>query len=537
MAAARASWGTRLKLCTVDWAENGYGAPTSVLVFYAFKMFFFASAWLFFISFNADVDVWWHPSSWFTKTALFKGLVWSMLFEILGLGCGSGPLTGRYKPPIAAPLYFLRLGSIRLPYFGGATRYTRSWFDIVLYMMQCMGCSWVLVGSEVDFGSTLFLCVNLLMIGVRDRTLYLSARPEHYLVMLACMLSTDHWFTGIVVVQCALWLWAAISKCTQHFPYVISVMCSNAPYRWLRPIRRRMYAQFPNDLRPSAMTKSVAHIGTMVEFGFPICLLFGGDGVILSVGLSLMVAFHLFILSQFPMGVPLEWNLMMIYGGFFCFGRLHSEVIGMPEPWLLTLLIVNSLALPLVGNFCPKAVSFLPSMRYYAGNWAYSVWLFRRGTFGRLKDSLKLPIDDPESQLENLYDEPTARGSMQSVVAFRHMHLHGRLLHELLPLSVASMEDYEYVDGEVVAGWLLGWNFGDGHLHDERLLTALQAKLELEAGSLRCVFVESQPLHRASLRWRIVDAKTGLVQSGESSVAELKQKQPWPLANAEGLAH
>ena len=531
MAAARSSWATRLKCSAIDWAENGYGAPTSVLFFYVFKMFFYAGAWLFFINFNADANAWWQPSSWFTKTAFYKGIVWSMLFEMLGLGCGSGPLTGRYKPPIAAPLYFLRLGSIRLPYFGGIKSYTRSWVDIVLYVMQCMGCIWVLVGPEVDFGLTLFLCSNLLVIGVRDRTLYLSARPEHYLVMLTCMLSADHWFTGIVTVQCALWLWAAMSKCTQHFPYVISVMCSNAPYRWLRPIRRRMYARFPDDLRPSTLTRWIAHIGTLVEFGFPICLLFGGDSAILSIGLSLMVAFHIFILSQFPMGVPLEWNLKMIYGGFFCFGGLHSEIISMPEPWLLTVLIVNSIALPLVGNFWPNAVSFLPSMRYYAGNWAYSVWLFRRGTFGRLKDGLKLPTTDPESQLGHLYDEVTARGSMQSVVAFRHMHLHGRLLHDLLPKSVPSLEDYEYVDGEVIAGWLLGWNFGDGHLHDERLLAAVQAKLELESGSLRCLFVESQPLNRPTLKWRIVDANSGMIQSGESSVAQLGQQQPWPSAN------
>jgi glycerophosphoryl diester phosphodiesterase len=30
-----------------------------------------------------------------------------------------------------------------------------------------------------------------------------------------------------------------------------------------------------------------------------------------------------------------------------------------------------------VGNVLPARVSFLCSMRYYAGNWAYSVWLFK----------------------------------------------------------------------------------------------------------------------------------------------------------------
>ena len=43
--------------------------------------------------------------------------VWSMLFESLGLGCGSGPLTGRYWPPFGAVLHFGRIGTIRLPFF------------------------------------------------------------------------------------------------------------------------------------------------------------------------------------------------------------------------------------------------------------------------------------------------------------------------------------------------------------------------------------------------------------------------------------
>jgi hypothetical protein len=41
--------------------------------------------------------------------AFQKAIVWSLLFEVLGLGCGSGPLTGRYLPthrglpPLPAP--------------------------------------------------------------------------------------------------------------------------------------------------------------------------------------------------------------------------------------------------------------------------------------------------------------------------------------------------------------------------------------------------------------------------------------------------
>jgi hypothetical protein len=48
------------------------------------------------------------------------------------------------------------------------------------------------------------------------------------------------------------------------------------------------------------------------------------------------------------------------------------------------------------------------------------------------------------------------------------MHLQGRALPELLPRAVDNMDNYAYSEGELVASVVLGWNFGDGHLHQER---------------------------------------------------------------------
>ena len=44
------------------------------------------------------------------------------------------------------------------------------------------------------------------------------------------------------------------------------------------------------------------------------------------------------------------------------------------------------------------------------------------------------------------------------------------------------------------AACVLGWNFGDGHLNDTQLLDAVQEQCGFEAGELRVVMVESQPL-------------------------------------------
>src|SRR5206468_3131669 len=118
-------------------------------------------------------------------------------------------------------------------------------------------------------------------------------------------------------------------------------------------------------------------------------------------------------------------------------------------------------------------------------------------------------------------------GLLSKLMGFRMMHLHGRALARLLPKAVDRLEDYEYLDGEVIAGLVLGWNFGDGHLHDEALLRAIQEQCGFEEGELRCIFVESQPLGRSTLDYRVVDAKTGLIEEGQVDVAELRARQPW----------
>jgi hypothetical protein len=110
------------------------------------------------------------------------------------------------------------------------------------------------------------------------------------------------------------------------------------------------------------------------------------------------------------------------------------------------------------------------------------------------------------------------------------MHLHGRALPLLIPNAVERLEDYEYLDGEIVAGMVLGWNFGDGHLHSEQLLAAVQEQCGFEPGELRCIFVEAQPLGRSTMAYRIHDAATGLIERGEVEVAGCRERQPWAAA-------
>ena len=44
-----------------------------------------------------------------------KVVLYTMLFEVIGLGCGFGPLNNRFFPPMGSVLYWLRPNTIRLP--------------------------------------------------------------------------------------------------------------------------------------------------------------------------------------------------------------------------------------------------------------------------------------------------------------------------------------------------------------------------------------------------------------------------------------
>ncbi len=71
------------------WAMQGYGTPPGVFAFYALKLALYVGAWVGFCSLSpslgglSTIGTWWlHP------IAFEKAIVWTMLFEVLGFGCG-----------------------------------------------------------------------------------------------------------------------------------------------------------------------------------------------------------------------------------------------------------------------------------------------------------------------------------------------------------------------------------------------------------------------------------------------------------------
>jgi hypothetical protein len=546
---AKLPLGERAKAVCLAWAEQGYGSPPLVYAAYLVKILFYVAGWLFFCGLSPELGP---PSAvaryWLLPLAFQKAIVWSMVFEGLGLGCGSGPLTGRYLPPVGGALYFLRPGTTKLPFLSpaqpsaaGLFGYRRTVLDVALYAAWLAASLWALAAPSLSAAAPRLWPIVALVgaLGLVDRTIFLAVRAEHYWTTLIVMAVTPDWLGGAKAVQLALWFFAGFSKLNHHFPSVVGVMTSNSPILRFPWLRRLMYRSFPDDLRPSTLAAWLGHGGTALELAVPIALVLARPGWSLWLAFALVLALHGFITSNVPMGVPLEWNVMVVYGAFALFWA-HPDVVLPAAIWngtagplaLWGFLAVALIAVPVGGNLFPKHVSFLPSMRYYAGNWAYSVWFFRGEShrkLGRLTTSAGWVYD----QLARFYDRKTAVGVVGKVMGFRMMHLHGRALPELVPklLGNARLDEYEWVDGEIVAGLVLGWNFGDGHLHGPELLRAVQLQCGFEPEELRCVFVEGEPLAPGPgagfLAYELHDAATGPLEEGSLSVKELRERLPW----------
>ncbi|MBI2698168.1 MAG: hypothetical protein CK429_20715 [Mycobacterium sp.] len=552
---------TRLQVVTRHWAENGFGTPYAVYLLYLLKIGLYVAAPAAIISLTPGLGGLGHIADWWTQPIVYqKVIIFTLLFEVLGLGCGSGPLTGRFMPPIGGVLYWLRPNTIRLPAWPDKVPFTRgdsrSIIDVALYAIVLGSAVWALLspghGGPVTGAGDVGLIdpvlviptiVALALLGLRDKTVFLAARGEHYWLKLFVFFFpfTDQ-IAAFKIIMLFLWWGAATSKLNHHFPYVVAVMTSNNALlrsRLFRPLKHLLYRDHVNDLRPTWLPKLMAHVGgTTAEFIVPTVLVFfAGDHPWRWFLIGFMVIFHLNILSNLPMGVPLEWNVFFIFSLFYLFGHYGAiRATDLRSPLLLALIAI-AVAIVIAGNMFPEKISFLPAMRYYAGNWATSTWCFRAGAEDKIEANVVKSSALVVNQLTKLYGAATAEVMSDKVGAFRAMHTHGRALNGLLPRAIENEADYRVRDGEIVAGPLVGWNFGEGHLHNEQLLEALQRRCNFEDGDVRVIVLEGQPIHLQKQWYRIVDAKTGLIESGYVDVSEMLSRQPWPEPGDEFPVH
>src|SRR3954453_12025583 len=143
----------RLKPIVQDWVVNGFGAPGLIYVLYVVKLIVFVvGAALVISATTSGLGGLGNVTDWWSEPIVFeKAVVWTMLWEILGLGSGSMALTARYNPPIGGVLYRLRPGTIRLapwpdkaPLTGGTRREPA---DVALYLGVLAGLVYLLVAN------------------------------------------------------------------------------------------------------------------------------------------------------------------------------------------------------------------------------------------------------------------------------------------------------------------------------------------------------------------------------------------------------
>jgi hypothetical protein len=536
------------------WAEVGFGTPVVLHLFYVVKIgLYILAAWLLALTTEGlgGLAGFTNVAHWYAEPIVFEKVVlYTMLFEVVGLGCGFGPLNNRFFPPMGSILYWLRPGTIRLPPWPNRIPLTkgdeRTAVDALLY-----GALLVLLVIAIFSDGTgplpaLGTAVGVLpawqiwavlgvlaVLGLRDKVIFLAARGEVYASFTVAFLFAGYgvdMILGAKLVCLVIWLGAATSKLNKHFPFVISTMMSNNPVFRPRFIKRAFFEHFPDDLRPGRPSRWLAHFSTAIEGLVPLVLFFSHGGWPTAIAAFVMLCFHFGILSSIPMGVPLEWNVFMMFSVLALFVGHASVGLGdltTPLPILLFAVVAGTVV---TGNLLPRKVSFLPGMRYYAGNWDTTLWCIKPSADEKIARGIVAIASMPAAQLEKFYgSKEAAQIPMYMGYAFRAFNTHGRALFTLAHRAMAGYDEDDYVltDGERLCSTAIGWNFGDGHFSNEQLVAALHKRCHFEPGEVRVVMLDAQPIHKQTQQYRLVDAATGEFERGYVRVVDMVTRQPW----------
>jgi hypothetical protein len=546
----------RIRIMTTKWADQGFGVPRMIHVLYIVKLvFFYVLGGVVIATATSGLPAFWHVSEWWNQPIVYqKVILWTILLELIGLAGSWGPLAGKTKPMTGGFRFWARTNTIRLrpwkavPFTNGDRR---TWFDVAMYVVLIVAVVVAMVAPGVhseslsavlpDNTSGLVnpallvpVMVVLVLIGLRDKTIFLAARGEQYLPALlffATLPFVDMIIAGKLLIG-VVWIWAGISKFGAHFTSVIPPMVSNSPalpFKWLK---RAHYRHYPDDLRPSHLATFMAHgPGSFVEIVAPLTLLLSPWPWLTVAAAAVMVGFHLFIISTFPLAVPVEWNVLFAYVTIFLFiGFPNGDgyaVWDISSPWLAVVLLVGLCFFPVLGNFRPDLVSFLPAMRQYAGNWAAAVWTFTPGAEEKLNRVTRSSANTVDQYIAFGWDPQVAEIFTQQVTAWRAMHSQGRGLYSVLLKNLPDIDTRTVREGEMSCNTIIGFNFGDGHLHNEDLIRAIQSEAQFEPGEFVIAWVESQPIHRKTQEYKVIDAALGVIERGTWNVADLVDEQPW----------
>lgn len=551
----------RLRQLALHWVDYGFGTPKIVHTIYIAKLVFIHGVLGVFLAWvTSDIGSLGDIASWWREPIFYQKLVlWTVFLEALGIAGAWGILCGHFKPQTGAFKYWLKPGTIRLNPFKwvpGTNGDSRTAFDVFLYagiLITAVLCvvlpgahngelvdtfakyGWSTHGTLISPVLLIIMMAFLVVAGLRDKTLFLAARGEQYMPVMffSVVFGTVDMIVALKLLIVVVWVGAAISKLGYHFSNVVSPMFSNAPVVVSKSFKRKMYRNYPNDLRPSHLTSFFAHVGgSLLECGGALVLLFSTNRTVTIIAIIAMLTFHLVIIVMFALAAPNEWNLLFGFTTATLFWNFPAEKgfgIGDMSSWWVTLLVIGGLLFfPILGNLVPDKVSFLPSMRQYAGNWASAQWAFAPGAEAKIDEFIVKDSPQQIKQLEATYPTPVAEIVLDQTLAWRSMHSQGRALFSLTMRHLGDKwESYSIREAEFANNAVIGWNFGDGHLHREDLVAAIQKRCNFAPGEFVVAWIESQAIHSKVQHYRIIDAALGVVERGTYRVKDAVNAQPW----------
>ncbi|MGW3483655.1 DUF3556 domain-containing protein [Rhodococcus indonesiensis] len=546
----------RLRAMATHWVDHGFGTPKMVHTVYILKLLFlYVGAGTALATLTSGLS-WLDVASWWNQPIVYQKLIlWTVLVEALGVGGSWGPLAGHFKPMTGGFHSWLKPDTIRLPPWPGKVPGTagdrRTVGDVALYAVLIVtllvaivlpGVHTASIDAVVADNAGLVrpavvapVVVLLVLIGLRDKVIFIAARSEQYLPALVffTFLPFVDMIVALKLLIVTVWVGAGVSKFGHHFSMVIPPMISNTPWMLSRTVKRAHYRNFPNDLRPSVLAGGVGHVlGTLVEIATPLVLLFSTNRTLTLLAVLLMVAFHFFIASTFPLAVPLEWNLLFAYAAVFLFWGFPAwdgyAVTDMSSLWLAGAITAALCFFPVLGNLRPDLVSFLPSMRQYAGNWASATWAFAPGAEEKLNRHIVRGAQNTRTQLLATYPEDVADVVMHQLLGWRSLHSQGRALFSLMMRHLGDdIDTYDLREAEFSCNSIVAFNFGDGHLHNEHLIAAIQRRCNFAPGEFVVAWIESQPIHKGTQEYKVIDAALGVIERGTYRVADAVAEQPW----------
>ena len=428
----------RMRILAVEWAENGFGAPRMVHTIYIVKLVvFFAVGGITVATATSGLPAFWHVSQWWNQPIVYqKVILWTVLLEAIGVAGSWGPLAGKVKPMTGGILFWMRPGTIRLrpwkwvPFTNGDRR---NWFDIGLYLGLLASLTVALLEPGVHSDSLSKALPAQHIRAGESRSAgradcaagaYRSAGQDHLpgrawravpagLFMFAA-LPFVNMIIALKLVIVVVWVGAGFSKFGKHFSNVIPPMVSNTIFapKWVRagPLPRvpaRHAAVAAGGLHG---TRQWHHRRDRGPAGPVLLHQQVGDTGRGRVDGRIPPVHHFDVPARGAAGME-------------CGFRLHHDlpVPRLPElegyaPWNMTpawLALVIAAALlfyPVLGNLRPDKVSFLASMRQYAGNWASAVWAFAPGAEAKL-DRVTRSAPNQVDQFVAAGYEPSGRRS------------------------------------------------------------------------------------------------------------------------------